>query len=148
MISNMICFSLRSNVNLIFHSHEYYSRAVSVFADLKQQYGAGNCHLLQINSKRAGQTASGETDETTNMPDPWRLYVKQSSLSTSAASQQQQQAGTLPKRESAMSDSLSNLTELIDQELNLNSNHFLSLARDFLLLMYVCSFHFASIGFT
>ncbi|CAF0878505.1 unnamed protein product [Adineta ricciae] len=98
------------------------SKAVSVFADLKQQYGAGNCHLLQINSKRAGQTASGETDETTNMPDPWRLYVKQSSLSTSAASQQQQQAGTLPKRESAMSDSLSNLTELIDQELNLNTS--------------------------
>jgi hypothetical protein len=94
----------------------YNFRAVSVFGDLKQQYGAGNCHLLQINSKRAGQT-SGETDETTNMPDPWRLYVKQSSSST----QQQQQSQTMPKKDSSISDSLSNLTDLIDQELNLNS---------------------------
>lgn len=128
MIPNMICLSSSSNITLIFHSHECFSRAVSVFADLKQQYGAGNCHLLQINSKRAGQTTSGETDETTNMPDSWRLYVKQSSSSTSAANQQQ--SSTLPKRESAMSDSLSNLTELIDQELNLNSNHFQSLSTD------------------
>ena len=86
---------------------------MSVFADLKQQYGAGNCHLLQINSKRAGQ-ANAESDGTTNMPDPWRLYVKQSSSTT-------QQLSSMPRKDSAMSDSLSNLTELIDQELNLNS---------------------------
>ncbi len=96
----------------------FYLRAVSVFGDLKQQYGAGNCHLLQINSKRAGQT-SGEIDEATNMPDPWRLYVKQSSSTTT-----QQQIQTMPKKDSSSSDSLSNLTELIDQELNLNSNSF------------------------
>jgi len=95
-----------------------YLRAVSVFGDLKQQYGAGNCHLLQINSKRAGQTI-GEIDEATNMPDPWRLYVKQSSSTT-----QQQQTQTMPKKDSLTSDSLSNLTELIDQELNLNCNLF------------------------
>ncbi|UJR31903.1 hypothetical protein I4U23_019377 [Adineta vaga] len=95
------------------------SKAVSVFADLKQQYGAGNCHLLQINSKRAGQT-SGETSETTNMPDPWRLYVKQSSSSTTNT--QEQQSNTISKQENSISDSLSNLTELIDQELNLNSS--------------------------
>jgi hypothetical protein len=89
-------------------------RAVSVFGDLKQQYGAGNCHLLQINSKRAGQT-TGDIDEATNMPDPWRLYVKQSSSTI------QQQSQTLPKKDSSISDSLSNLSELIDQELNLNS---------------------------
>lgn len=88
-------------------------RAVSVFGDLKQQYGAGNCHLLQINSKRAGQT-TGEAEETTNMPDPWRLYVKQSSATAS------QQQSMTAKRDASMSDSLSNLTDLIDQELNLN----------------------------
>jgi hypothetical protein len=91
-----------------------YFRAVSVFGDLKQHYGAGNCHLLQINSKRAGQS-SGEIDEATNMPDPWRLYVKQSSSST------QQQSQTMLSKDTSISDSLSNLTELIDQELNLNS---------------------------
>jgi hypothetical protein len=88
---------------------------VSVFADLKQQYGAGNCHLLQINSKRAGQ-GNAETDGTTNMSDPWRLYVKQ--LSSTA-----QQQSSMPKKDGAMSDSLSNLSELIDQELNLNSTN-------------------------
>ncbi|CAF0821694.1 unnamed protein product [Rotaria sordida] len=91
------------------------SKAISVFGDLKQQYGAGNCHLLQINSKRPGQTNS-DTSETTNMPDPWRLYVKQSSTSN------QQQSQTISKRDGSMSDSLSNLTELIDQELNLNTS--------------------------
>jgi hypothetical protein len=95
-----------------------YLRAVSVFGDLKQQYGAGNCHLLQINSKRAGQI-NNDIDEVTNMPDPWRLYVKQSAAVTQ---QQQQQSQTMPKRDSLITDSLSNLTELIDQELNLNSN--------------------------
>jgi hypothetical protein len=93
-----------------------YLRAVSVFGDLKQQYGAGNCHLLQINSKRAGQI-SNDIDEATNMPDPWYLYVKQSS---STATQQQSQ--TMPKKDSLVGDSLSNLSELIDQELNLTSN--------------------------
>jgi hypothetical protein len=88
---------------------------VSVFGDLKQKYGAGNCHLLQINSKRAGQT-SGDIDEATNMPDPWRLYVKQSSSTI------QQQAQAMPKKESSITDSLSNLSELIDQEINPNSN--------------------------
>lgn len=97
-------------------------RAVSVFGDLKQQYGAGNCHLLQINSKRAGQTNS-EIDESTNMPDPWRLYVKQSSASS------QQQSQTMPKKDSAISGSLSNLSELIDQELNLSSNSFNTITR-------------------
>jgi hypothetical protein len=53
------------------------------------------------------------------MPDPWRLYVKQSSSTTT-----QQQIQTMPKKDSSSSDSLSNLTELIDQELNLNSNSF------------------------
>jgi len=52
------------------------------------------------------------------MPDPWRLYVKQSSSST------QQPSQTMPRKESSISDSLSNLTELIDQELNLNSTSF------------------------
>jgi hypothetical protein len=90
------------------------SRAVSVFADLKQQYGAGNCHLLQINSKRAGQNTV-DIDETTNMPDPWRLYVKQSSTIA------QQQLQSLPKKDnSSASDSLTTLTDIIDQELNLN----------------------------
>ncbi|CAF3933295.1 unnamed protein product [Adineta steineri] len=93
------------------------SKAVSVFGDLKQQYGAGNCHLLQINSKRAGQT-SGDTDAATNMPDPWRLYVKQSSSTT----QQQQESQSISRKESSMSDSLSNLTELIDQELNITTS--------------------------
>lgn len=50
------------------------------------------------------------------MPDPWRLYVKQSSQSN------QQQSQTMPKKDSLVTDSLSNLSELIDQELNLNSN--------------------------
>jgi len=93
-----------------------YLRAVSVFGDLKQQYGAGNCHLLQINSKRAGQI-SNDIDEATNMPDPWHLYVKQSSSSAT-----QQQSQTMPKKDSLVGDSLSNLSELIDQELNLTSN--------------------------
>ena len=79
---------------------------------MKQQYGAGNCHLLQINSKRAGQT-NIETDSMTNMSDPWRQYVKQNST----LAQQQQH---LPRLDSSISDSLSNLTELIDQELNPN----------------------------
>jgi len=107
----------------IYHNFEIlFLRAVSVFGDLKQQYGAGNCHLLQINSKRAGQTNS-EIDESTNMPDPWRLYVKQSSASS------QQQSQTMPKKDSAISDSLSNLSELIDQELNLSSNSFNTITR-------------------
>ncbi|CAF4652696.1 unnamed protein product, partial [Rotaria sp. Silwood1] len=87
------------------------SKAISVFGDLKQQYGAGNCHLLQINSKRPGQT-NNDINEGPNMPDPWRIYVKQSSLSI------QQQS----KKDNSLSDSLSNLTELIDQELNLNTS--------------------------
>ncbi|CAF4134837.1 unnamed protein product [Rotaria socialis] len=91
------------------------SKAVSVFGDLKQQYGAGNCHLLQINSKRAGQTSS-DINEAMNMPDPWRLYVKQSSSSN------QKQSQTLSNKDSSLSDSLSNLTDLIDQELNLTTS--------------------------
>lgn len=51
------------------------------------------------------------------MPDPWRLYVKQSSSTT------QQQSQAMLKKDST-SDSLSNLTELIDQELNLNRMEF------------------------
>lgn len=93
-------------------------RAISDFAAIKAKYGAGNCHLLQINSKRAGQTA-GELDEMTNMPDPWRLYVKQSS---STNRQQQPSPQTIPKKEISVTDSLSNLSEAIDQELSIQRN--------------------------
>ena len=48
------------------------------------------------------------------MPDPWRVYVKQSSTST------QQQSQATPENDSLISDSLTNLTEPIGQELNLN----------------------------
>lgn len=94
-------------------------RATSIFADLKQQYGAGNCHLLQINSKRAGQIPLDQ-DSLTNMPDPWRQYVKQNSTIVHQQQQQQQQQ-LVSKKDNSVNDSLSNLSELIDQELSLTS---------------------------
>lgn len=78
---------------------------------MKQTYGAGNCHLLQINSKRAGQTMDNP-DGTINMPDPWRLYVKQSTVSNSSIAQ----------TNSSITDSVYNSAELIDQEGNTQSN--------------------------
>lgn len=110
-----------------------YLRAVSVFADLKQQYGAGNCHLLQINSKRAGQISS-DLNDGTNMPDPWRIYVKQSTSS-------QRQTPLVSKKDSVISDSISNLTELIDQELNFNSMYF-----SLLKIPYRISYFLASVS--
>jgi len=69
------------------------------------------------------------------MPDPWRLYVKQSSASNQQQQQQQQQQSqTMPKKDSSISDSLSNLSELIDQELNLNSN---SIIKEFQYRLFV-----------
>lgn len=81
---------------------------------MKQQYGAGNCHLLQINSKRATQVNT-ETDGIINMPDPWRLHVKHSSQNVAV------------QRDASINDSISALTEMIDQELGLtcSSNDFL-----------------------
>ena len=88
---------------------------MSIFSDLKQQYGAGNCHLLQINSKRAGQLNS-EIDTTTNMPDPWRLYVKQATASSSLSQ------NPLTVREVSITDSLSTLMESTNQESVPDSN--------------------------
>ena len=99
-----------------FYSFEsFLYRAVADFALVKQTYGAGNCHLLQINSKRAGQTADN-ADGTTDMPDPWRLYVKQSIMSNPSAAQ------TVSQKDSLNSDSVYSSSELIDQEGNSQSN--------------------------
>ncbi|CAF0737248.1 unnamed protein product [Didymodactylos carnosus] len=135
-------------------------KAVSVFGDLKQHYGAGNCHLLQINSKRnQPQSMSNVNDPAdSNMTDPWRLYVKtnetfqqQNRLSATTSdvnyygqhetvnnsSPQSYSPFVLRKQGSAISlpsvvnssslsienssytDSTSNLTDLLSQELNI-----------------------------
>lgn len=56
------------------------------------------------------------------MPDPWRLYVKQQ-----PSSNQQQQTQAMSRKDNSLNDSLSNLTDLIDQELNINSKQVLSI---------------------
>lgn len=81
------------------------SRALSCFEQLKYKYGAGNCHLLQINSKRPEQINTN-MNEITNMPDPWRLYVKQTPN---------------PQISMKSDESISNLTDSLNQDLNLSS---------------------------
>lgn len=82
------------------------SKALSCFDQLKGKYGAGNCHLLQINSKRPEQI-SADLNEITNMSDPWRLYVKQTPNSQMSIKSD---------------DSISNLADSINQDLNLNTS--------------------------
>lgn len=75
---------------------------------MKAKYGDANCHLLRINSKRPEQI-NADMNELINMPDPWRLYVKQATHSQMSMKSD---------------ESISVLADSINQDLNLSSKTF------------------------
>ncbi|XP_067142139.1 trafficking protein particle complex subunit 8 [Centruroides vittatus] len=59
-------------------SEENISKAEAVYQNMKSTYGAGVCHLLQINSKTLNETNNlekDENDESVNLPDPWSQFL-------------------------------------------------------------------------